>query len=269
MKNAVTNKIRLLKHITPNPCWLKSQRNVLLLKIESFESGKKSRFSWNGLPGFIFPKLSLKPVLVSLLVLYLIFGSGLSIIQAAKSSLPGDLLYPVKIAIENVKIRIASQEVKSQLQAELVGARTQELSRIIEKTENLIENKVMVCEAVGRLQTQIINTKTQLNAMKEGEPQKVAETAKAISEQTVQSEKILVEAKEKLTEEFTEEESQEVAKVIDAAVKQVRETSVLAAELREAKGGNEVLMEVKETEPGLEILPSINEASVSFEDIKK
>ena len=121
--NAVTRKIRLLKEIKPNPDWLESQRRILLLNIES---GKKTKFSWNYLPGFLMPKTLLKPVGISLIIVILIFGGGFFTVKAYQNSLPGDLLYPVKLGIEELRIKFSSIENKPELEADFVVTRAKE-----------------------------------------------------------------------------------------------------------------------------------------------
>jgi len=279
MKNAVSNKscifagspkkvqdkIRLLKNIKPNPDWLQSQRSVLFLQIK--ESGKSAKSVWH-LPVFVLPQFSLKTVLIGLLILYLISGSGFSILQASSNSLPGDLLYPVKITLENVRLKIASQEIESRLQLEFVANRVNELNRIVNQDEDATVKSDKVIEAVDKLTTQVKSTKNNLSGIKTVEPQKIMKTAEAIGAQAVQSEKALLDAKEKLVSELEGDASKEVVQAIDAAVKEIKETSTLAAEFSAGKAGTEVLMEVKEGELPEEIFPSINEASTSFEDIK-
>lgn len=268
MQNAVFNKIRLLKHIKPNPDWLKNQRNILLSEI--LQSGKKTRFPrlsarqvWSDLPGFLFPVF--KPVLVFGVVLGLIFGGGFFTVQAAKTALPGDLLYPVKIAVENARLKVSSQENKPKFQAELINIRIQEITQIIEGTDNPATKKEQITKTVDKLQAQVVSAKAGLDRIKQAEPQKVVDTVNAVSETSAQSEKALIEAKEKIVEGLKDEESQDVVSAIDAAVKGIKETSTLAAEIKEEKTGTSVQMEVKETEPQLE---KFNEASASFEEIK-
>lgn len=273
MKNAVTNQIRLLKDIKPSPDWLKSQRSSLLVNIPQPESGKKT---WS-LPGFLVPtrlparqEFAFKPVMVSLLLLGLIFGGGFLTVQASKGSLSGDLLYPVKIAIEKVKIKLSVQETKSRLQAEFIEIRAEELSKIIEETKDLSEKREQVVKTVDKLQAQVLSAREYLGniEIRQVEPEQIVRTIDMVSEKTAQSEKVLTEIKEKLTSE----DSKEVVEAIDTAVK---ETSILAAELKEVKVGIEVQMEVKETELETEediIVTSplktlINEASKSFEEI--
>ena len=258
MKNAVSNKIRLLKNIKPNPDWLQSQRSVLFLQVK--ESGKQAQWAWS-LPGFFAP--AFKPVVAFGLVLCLIFGSGFLTVFAAKSSLPGSLFYPVKMVLENARMKISSQETQPKLQAEFVGNRAEELSQIVNQVnqnEDPIVKKERVVRAVDKLKTQVASTKVNLNKANLN-----VETAGIIGEKAAQSEKALLDAKEKFVSEFNGDESKEVVQAIDAAVKEVKETSTLAAELSQGKAGTEVQMEVKEIEPQLE---KFNEASASFEEIK-
>ena len=205
--------------------------------------------------------------MVSAMVLFLVFGSGFVTVLAAKNSLPGDLLYPVKIAVEDIKIRISSSEAKPQLQADSMCNRAQELSQIVNSTGDPIQTKENVVQTVDKLQVQVNNTRASLSSIKQTEPQKAVETMNAISDKITESEKALTEAKAKLAEGLKGQEStkagDEVTAKIEAAVKN---TAVLASELKEAKSGIEVQMEVKNTQPQLEIF---NEASISFEDINK
>ena len=254
MKNAVTNKIRLLKDIQPNPDWLKSQRSNLLLEIS--ESGNKAKSAWK-LPVFSLPNFAFRPVLVSLTLFCLIFGGGFLTILAAKTSLPGDLLYPIKIAVENTKVKVSSQEARPGLEAEFVGARAEELSQIIEGTEDPIERKEKAVKAVDKLQAQVLSAKVNLDKIKEAQPEKVVEAVEAISEKTVI-------VKEKLAEEFKEEETEDIAQAIDAL------DAAVAIITGETEGGIEVHHEVKEMEEALiDVLPTINEASESFEEISE
>jgi len=277
MKDAVTNKIRLLKNIQPNPDWLKSQRSSLLLHIKSDNETKKV---WS-LPGFSLPRLAgvlpnfaFKPVLVSLVLFGLIFGgTGFLTVKAAQNSLPGDLFYPAKIFMENTRMKVSSQTSKSRLQAEFVENRTQELSQIMEeKTDNPIEKREKVVKAVDKLQAQVINTKVHLNKIKQSEPKEVIEAVEAVSEKTAQSQDVLVEAKEKITKELTEEESKEVVQAIDEAL-----AVILAA--KKAEKEIKVQIEVTKIEEPSEVEESIitsptiplkiNEASESFEEIEE
>jgi len=268
MKNNAVSKIRLLKDIQPNPDWLKSQRSNLLFEIS--QSGNKAKSAWK-LPAFILPTrllarhdFAFKPVLVSLTLFGLIFGGGFLGVLASKDSLPGDLLYPIKIAIENTQVKVSSQENKPKLQAEFVGTRVDELTQVIEEPvdpDNPIKRKEKVVRAVDKLQAQVISAKAHLDKIKEEQPERVVEAVEAISEKTAI-------VKQKLVEEFSTQggpvagwkdgESEEIIKVLDAAVAIITGT---------AEAGIEIQHEVIELkEVPVEELPVIS-PSISFEEI--
>ena len=264
MKNAVSNKIRLLKNIKPNPEWLQSQRSILLLAVK--ESGKKTKSVWN-LPVFVLPKFAFKPVMAFGLVLCLIFGGGFLTVLAAKNSLSGSLFYPVKMVLENVRMKLSSRETQPKLQAEFVGNRVDELTQIINNTADPVKKAEQVVKTADKLQAQIVSTKVSLDKIKEAQPEKAAEVVQEITEKTA-------EAKEKIAEEFKEEQPEEVAKVLDAMDK------ALAVIIGEDKSGVEVQAEKGDLDKPLEVgdepiitFPSIplpvNEASESFEDTLK
>jgi len=228
------------------------------------------------LPGFLFNNIMgarpLQRVMVSCLVLGLIFSGGFLTVKAAKNSLPGDLLYSVKIIAEKARVQISSQSAKPELEAGFVNNRAEELNQIVEQTKNPLERKDKVVEAADNLQAQIVEAKTHLEEMKTNEPEKAVGVAETINQKTAQSEKVLTQAKEKLIVELKEGESEETVdtiKVIDKAL----------AILLNKEGGeveNATQIEVEETEPSeveepiitspTTILP--NEASESFEEIE-
>jgi len=270
-KNAVFNKIRLLKNIEPNPDWLESQRRNLLLHIKSDNEAQRawslSEFFVPRLAGAV-SKLALKPVMVSLIIFCLIFGGGFLSVLAAKNSLPGDLLYPIKIAVENARIKVSSSKSQINLQAEFVGNRAEELSQIIEKPGDIVEKKEKVAEAADKLQEQIVGAKNHLDKISQSKPEKMIEVAE-----------VLVKAKEKLIEDLGEGAPEEVVKIIDQTTAIILLSTKKQAE--EIKGKVEALEATKPeqaegpiiTTPDqvtpLPINDSINEASETFENLEK
>jgi len=247
MKDAVTNKIRLLKDVEPNPDWLKSQRSNLLLEIS--ESGKKTKQVWK-LPGILFTQPAYRPVLAFCLLLCLVFGGGFFIVQAAKDSLPGDLLYSVKITLENAQMKVSSEMSKPKLEARFVSNRVEELTQIIGEADDPIEKKKKVVRAVNKLQAQVASTKVHLDKMKIDNPEKAAEVTDAVNEKMAEAKKAL------------EDVSDAVAIIIDnkkAAKKTTGEME--AGEFEEPSEVDELIIWPTT------ILP--NEASESFEDILK
>jgi len=278
-KNAVTKKIGLLKEIKPNPDWLKSQRSNLLLEIES---GKEARRAWD-LPGFFAPNFSkifaqpvFRPVAVSFLALCLILSGGLVTVQAAKNSSPGDLLYPVKITLHQVKTSISSQANKPKLQAELVGYRIQELAKIIEES-NSAEKEDRVLKLTDKIQAQVVNTKAQFDkTVKETVPEKAAEVANLVSAKTVEAEKALTEAKEKIVEEF-KEEPEKITHAIEAFNSALNTVALVREDMEKTRQEIEIRMEVKNMENPFNVeepivtspTTELKETSTSFDDLNE
>lgn len=81
---------------------------------------------------------SVRVMIVSLIVV-LVPGGGFTTVRAAMGSLPGDLLYPVKITTEKIQVAFASdQGAKTQLRVEFAERRLKEAEHII---NNEIDNK--------------------------------------------------------------------------------------------------------------------------------
>ncbi len=284
MKNTIINKIKLLKNIKPDPEWLKSQRRILLLKISSDKKAKKT----HSLSGFfvskflgLTPRLVFKPVIAVSLLIMMIFGGGFLTIKIAESSVPGDFLYPVKLAVENVKIALSSQEGKSKLQAQFVGSRVKELTQIINSEEALFDKTEQVNKAVDKLENQIISSKTELSKAQKNEPEKTRKIAETVKQETFNSEEELRRTKKKLVEKYKEEGTEETAQAIEIID---RALAVLLGE--EVKAEEEItetaeLEEEKEPEERENIITSpttiipqnasesFNEPSEDFESINQ
>lgn len=278
-KDAVTNKIRLFKAIKPNPDWLESQRRNLLLHIKSDEETQKS---WSLSDFFIFtkPQLALKPVMVSLLILTFIFGGGFLTISTAKNSVPGDFLFPVKIGLENIQLKLSSQQAKTALQVEFVSHRAEELNQIIEEPIDLMDKKNKAVKAAGELQDQLAASQSHFKEVEQGEPEQAAEIAKQVIEKNAQSEQVLRKTKQKLVAEFNHQESEEITeviKIIDETLAVLAKTSDQQTEQEGADVTSESGQpsEVEGSviiQPTTPVIPSpaseSSESSASFEESK-
>jgi len=274
-KDAVTNKIRLFKAIKPNPDWLESQRRNLLLHIKSDEETQKS-WSLSGFFAFR-PQLALKPVMATLLVLGFIFGGGFLTISAAKDSVPGDFLFPVKITLENVQLKLSSQ--KAALQVEFVSHRAEELNQIVEEPIDLMEKKDKAVKAAGELKDQLAASQNHFKEVEQSEPEQAAKIARQVVEKNTQSEQVLRKTKQKLVEEFDQQESEEIAgviEIIDESLAVLAKTNDQQAEQGETDVTSESGQpsEVEGSviiQPTTPLIPSpaseSSESSASFEEI--
>jgi len=71
---------------------------------------------------------------MAIAVVLLLFVAGGSTVAASNDSLPGDLLYPVKTGVEQVRMWLATTDTgKAKLHAQFANRRIEEIIRIIEK----------------------------------------------------------------------------------------------------------------------------------------
>lgn len=78
----------------------------------------------------------LRPVAVSLLVLFFVFSGGLGIVYSAQNTLPGNVLYPVKRLSEKARmIFVFDQSDKIVLRAEILNNRLSEARILVKKAE--------------------------------------------------------------------------------------------------------------------------------------
>lgn len=77
-----------------------------------------------------------KPALALILALIIFFGASVTTVQAAKRSKPGDLLFPVEIAVENVQLAFSAPIKKNELRVKFSQERADEIADIIQKDKN-------------------------------------------------------------------------------------------------------------------------------------
>jgi len=97
-------------------------------------------------PSFSLRRLSIflksAPALVLFLILFLI-SSGAGITFASQDALPGDALYPAKLAVEKIMVAAAGNvEKKTELRLEYAGRRLDEVEKIIEQKNETGEKEV-------------------------------------------------------------------------------------------------------------------------------
>jgi hypothetical protein len=73
-------------------------------------------------------KATAKPVMIALTLVLFVLGGSFSAANASFSSLPGDTMYPVKLAVERAQLVFSSSsEQRAKLQVEFAGRRLEEL----------------------------------------------------------------------------------------------------------------------------------------------
>jgi hypothetical protein len=109
--------------ITPTPESKSRIRYNLQLKMA--EVGKPRRASW----------ISLQPRwAMAMMAVMLVFVVGGGAVLAADSSMPGSLLYPIKILTENISLKLAASDIeKAELSLTFADRRVEEMNYLMER----------------------------------------------------------------------------------------------------------------------------------------
>jgi len=163
-KYSLRQGLKQLRNIQPDPLWQEQTQKRLLVQLEEIFPVKPS-FGYN-LLNWTFIR-TLKPVAISLLVLIFVSLSGAGVISAAKNSLPGQTLYPVKRLVEKAKIYLTfNQSGKAVLRAELLSARLEEVKMLTEKSK-LTKDESRLVAASKDFHQALNNLKEELIAQSE------------------------------------------------------------------------------------------------------
>ena len=122
----------------------------------------------------------MQPVVMGIAVIVLILGSWTTVVNASYA-LPGDTLYPIKLATEKVRLSIAvNNQDRARLHVEFAGRRLNEISQI-KKTNN---NQDLVKIAVDDFNNQMDSVNQELNKLNNQHSQSALDLAVMINEKT-------------------------------------------------------------------------------------
>lgn len=111
--------------VKPSPEFRARARYQLQIKMAQTKAPRRVSF-FNAQPRWVMATLGV----------LLVFVLGTGTVWAADSSMPGNPLYPVKLATENVLVKLAGSDVKkAQLYAAYADRRLTEMSQMVEKGE--------------------------------------------------------------------------------------------------------------------------------------
>lgn len=221
-----------LKKIKPSADWIFSCRETLSKEIGLTKEKESKPLSLSEVFSFFrqlnLPKLSFRPVFaIWFLVFGLIFGSGITALAMAKDSLPGEHLYPVKIALEQARLlAITSNENKAKIQSEMTVLRLEEINRIMNKSESSVQKQQRIEEAVINLQKQLLTISSELPKINKSETS--LEVVRKIDANAVQIEKVLSQAKASFSDS---QPSQNLTDKMREALDTADDTSTKALEL--------------------------------------
>lgn len=126
-------------------------------------------------------KLAWQPIGALLLVAAVIVGPSFVTVNAAKGSLPGDALYPVKRSLERARISLTFSSTKrAERELNLVANRLHEIQRITKEQAPSPERKQKIAIALEELKKDTTTVKTRLEASKT-EPQTSAQKTETLN----------------------------------------------------------------------------------------
>ena len=147
------------------------------------ENPEAFKFSWHDYFDYlvhIASKSVLRPVSVTASAFVLVFGGWVATVNASFGSVPGDLLYPVKLTTERVQLVIASSsDQRARLHAEFASRRLDEVMDI--SSSNREGKEIRVREAVDAFKSEVTSVADELKNVSSAEDAAaVTELAQAV-----------------------------------------------------------------------------------------
>ena len=270
----IIKKLKSLKNLEaggrPQDSWVKCNKEILLNQISPLAKAVKQENYYFRLVSDFFGQQVFRPVLAAAAVV-IIYFFGISFMTVANASLPGDMLYPIKTASENVQMAMTfKDEDKVNLQMDFISRRGDELQQIVRKPESAQMKKEKVETAVKKISkdvkevndklTKIANTTSAKNAI---------EVVKQVDEKTLKVEKDLVSAHALLSNEV----KKEVVTDIKEAIANTGDVGTKALTIMVEKGKSGEQTAVSDTEIASRVAERIKNAenglAVAVADVQK
>lgn len=204
----IHNTLRSLGTTKPDSAWKESTKQRLMAQLDLHHEAAVPVSLANFVSISIketLGRLAWQPIGGVLIIFGLIVGPGMVTVNAAKGSLPGDALYPVKRSLERARITFAlSNTKKAQLEVDLVSNRLHELQRITKEQAPGAQRRQNIALVLVELKKDTATVKTRLDSIK-NEPtstnKEAVELAKIIDQKTTEYQQTLQSAVEDLDEE--------------------------------------------------------------------
>ncbi len=216
--------------ITPDEAWVRATRQTLLLRAQQAlpPSGQvKGLGLVKEVMRAAFPQgvaqYVTRPIFASLSFLVAIMGGSMMSVSAAERSLPGDLLYSLKLVTEQARMVMTSDKgERLKLKTEFTGRRVDELRAVV--TTPTADTTQRVTEVAGALKRDMDTLKQQLtDVSNEATPAAAVEAARSVDKKSNEVIVALQETKQQL--------SPEAKGIVTDAQSAAAETSVKAIEV--------------------------------------
>lgn len=200
-------QLKTLQAIAPNAAWQSSRRDILLAQVRAqsaLRSVNETPLSWRAKLNeylrlvFLFTDgvvatLAARGMVVASLVVVMIFASGGYVVAASAHSYPGDRLYGLKLAVENIELKVApSPRARVALQVEFASRRLEELSELTRRNGNNLPAAELL---VSQFETNVHNAAATTTEVSANSPEKGLEIARIVDERVGQYEHTLQQTK--------------------------------------------------------------------------
>lgn len=141
--------------------------------------------------------LKQKTMIIPIILIMALVGSGAGATYASQSSLPGEILYPVKIASEKVQTTLTLNDAKkAELYLKFSSKRLEEIEKLAEEQK---ADKTIIASAVANYQNELEKSGDTLTS-NENDKEKSSEIAKKIADTTLKNKLILATISKKIAD---------------------------------------------------------------------
>jgi hypothetical protein len=177
----------LNQDIKPDAEWKASNREILLsqIKAQTLTSQTEHKILWHVFWAKKFMLAAYKPLGAMILIFGVILGGYTMTVGAAKNSLPGDFLYPIKLTTERMQVNLAgNDEKKTNLEIVFAERRLEEMQKVADKSGNDSTKKENLQVSLQKYQESINNVKSGLSKLEKTDSKTALKVAKLIDEKT-------------------------------------------------------------------------------------
>ena len=226
------NNLKKIKNLEtvgrPEGVWVSANREILLRQINPQSKG----VDYQPIQYYIeycrrvLRQQVLRPALMAVVVFGAYFGySAMSL--AAKASLPGETLYPVKVLGEQIQMAATiGDDNKVKLKMDFISRRGDELQQLAKKPDDVKTKSQNISTAVKKITADVQDVQVTIDKMSQTASAKnIINAAKAVDDKTLKVEKDIVDAHASLDPEVKKDVAKDVKEAI--ATTEVVGTSAL------------------------------------------
>lgn len=211
------------RQVQPDPAWVRTARQTLLMQAKNAmpteEIAARDR---EPLIVALFNRTVETvrgPVLAAMSVAVVVLGGSIASVSASDESLPGDVLYPVKLVTEQARLVFTPTSGKVRLKGEFTQRRVNELKAVAADTADPKKDE-RVGKAADALKSDLDTLRRQLSDVQEkSNAGNTAEAAKIVDKQAVEVAKTLSETTEGLSPETKEKVNAAKAQAVDVGIR--------------------------------------------------